>query len=674
MSRTVLPSPPAAHAFGRRTTSAVSNHGRSAATPAKTTGSQQDLTSQRRLQAVDKQRADRSIWRPWLSLILMLVAGLLSYANSFQGVLVFDDEVEIGRNTAIRCLWPPQVPMFEGEGLPRRPLPYYTFALNYAISGKDLWSYHAANLTIHLANAFLLWALIRRTLRMPRVPGRWGAAADGLALATALLWLVHPLQTQAVTYIYQRMESLMALFYLLTLYCFVRSVDSPRPSRWLAIAVLCCAAGMGCKEVMVTAPLLVMWYDRVFVASTWRELFSRRWRFYAALAATWPTLLAVIISQSFRYGELEEAIHTPWSYAINQSSVILHYLRLAIFPRGQCMYYLWPEATFSQLLLPLIAIGLLGLATVWSVVCRPALGFIAGSFFVILAPTSSLMPVHELAFEHRMYLSLAPVILLAVLAGYAAIGRWRRLTRFQRAAVQGVSVVCLAVALSLTTYARNGLYANYIDIWRDTVTKAPQNWEGHYSLGTGLLKAHRYQEAIPEFERAITIVESLPAVNNRWRWAESHSNLGVSLVCVGRQSEALAHYERAIEIQPNCTAAYLNLGNLLRDSAPEKAQRCIEKAIELEPQNPKGYNNLAAILLDTDPQRAYGCCLKSLELEPRNPAAHTNLGIFHAKRGDVSSAVAQFNAALDIDPDFTDARRNLALLLRRLQPRTRGER
>ena len=166
-------------------------------------------------------------------------------------------------------------------------------------------------------------------------------AADELALAAAMIWVVHPLQTEAVTYIYQRLESLMGLFYLLTLYCFVRSRASARPRLWLETAVLCCGLGMTCKEVMVTAPLLVLWYDRVFVADNWPDLLRRRWGFYAALAATWPIVIMVVQCQAHRYGELfDEKTRTPWEYAVNQPSVILHYLRLTFFPRGQCLFYM----------------------------------------------------------------------------------------------------------------------------------------------------------------------------------------------------------------------------------------------------------------------------------------------------------------------------------------------
>lgn len=249
--------------------------------------------------------------------------------------------------------------MLGGKIMPARPLPYYTFALNYAVHGTNLWGYHAVNLVIHLAAGLVLFGLIRRTLGMPRVPPRYAAAADGLALAAALLWLVHPLQTESVTYIYQRIESLMGLFYLLTLYCFVRSTGSPRPRLWLATAVLCCAGGMCSKEVMVTAPLLVLWYDRVFVARGWQEVFRRRWAFYAALFATWLIVLVTMRCQANLYREIHTASMpwTPWQYALNQPIVILHYLRLSFFPRGLCLHYRWlGAATAAEMVLPGLAL------------------------------------------------------------------------------------------------------------------------------------------------------------------------------------------------------------------------------------------------------------------------------------------------------------------------------
>ncbi len=527
----------------------------------------------------------------WLAAGLIVGVGVLAYSNSFRGVFVFDDKTEIGTNPAIRRLWPPGEAMFRGPGAPRRPLPYYTFALNYALHGTDVWGYHAVNLAIHLAAGLTLFGLVRRTLRRPRLAARYAAVADQIALAAALVWVVHPLQTQAVTYIYQRMESLMGLFYLLTLYCFVRSVGSARSGLWRQVAVLCCAAGMGCKEVMVTAPLLVLWYDRVFVAESWREIPRRRWGFYAAMAATWAFLLVVVRCQAYRYGELTGPLLTPWQYALNQSAVILHYLRLAVFPRGLCLYHLWPAAAPRELVLPSLVLAAILAATLWCVVRRPALGFVAGSFFLLLAPTSSILPVYELAFEHRMYLSLAALAVMFILGGYELLHRLaarpprflpRRAFHFLPLAAVGLVVAALAA----TTYARNDTYSSYRGMWRDVIEKAPGNGTAYGRLGLEFLKEHRDAESLALFRKAIEIFAANPPGFPPHMRAGAQVNLGVALANCGKPAEARQCYEEALRIASDFPFAYLNLGALFaRLHEPAQAKRCFEKAIELDPDN-----------------------------------------------------------------------------------------
>ena len=193
-------------------------------------------------------------------------------------------------------------PPSHGETVSGRPVLNLSLALNYAVSGCDVRGYHVTNLAIHLAAALLLFGIVRRTL--PRFRGCGGGQqlarlqlATPLALAIALLWAVHPLQTESVTYIVQRAESLMGLFYLLTLYCFLRGAGSARAIFWYAGSVLACLLGMATKEVMVSAPLVVLLYDRTFLAGSFREAWRRRWAYYLALAATW-LLLAWLVAQT----------------------------------------------------------------------------------------------------------------------------------------------------------------------------------------------------------------------------------------------------------------------------------------------------------------------------------------------------------------------------------------
>src|SRR6185295_14223299 len=267
------------------------------------------------------------------------------------------------------------------------------------------------------------------TLSCPRLERRYAADARALATIVALIWLIHPLQTQSVTYIYQRLESLMTLFYLATLYAFVRGTRSPQPLAWYALSVICSALGMATKEVMVTAPLAVLWYDRVFVAADWKELFRRRWFYYFLLAGTWLVLGLVMFMNSARYGRdgvLDVSGISPLGYGLNQPPAILHYLRLAFFPYGLCLEYREKLSHDPwQLGPPLVVLLVMLASTLWAMVRWPALGLAAGMFFLVLAPKSSIAPLRDLVYEHRMYLPLASVILLTVLTAHAI---WRQNT------------------------------------------------------------------------------------------------------------------------------------------------------------------------------------------------------------------------------------------------------
>ncbi|MGD1021058.1 MAG: hypothetical protein ABSA12_17265, partial [Verrucomicrobiia bacterium] len=201
--------------------------------------------------------------------LLLVLTGLWAYHNSLTGPFIYDDWLSIQKNPTIRHLWPIWQPLSPphagGITVEGRPLINLSLAVNYAIGGTNVRGYHALNLAIHILAGLTLFGIVRRTLLQPRLRERFGAVADELALAVALIWTVHPLQTESVTYIIQRAESMMGLFYLLTLYGFIRGTASPLPRLWHGLCIGACALGMASKEVMVSAPLMVMLYDRTFV-------------------------------------------------------------------------------------------------------------------------------------------------------------------------------------------------------------------------------------------------------------------------------------------------------------------------------------------------------------------------------------------------------------------------
>jgi tetratricopeptide (TPR) repeat protein len=581
--------------------------------------------------------------------LLVVAAGLLAYYNSFTGPFIFDDVSSIPQNPTIRHLWPIWQPLSPpvavGITVDGRPLINLSLAVNYAFGGVKVWGYHALNLTIHILAGLTLLGIVRRTLQQPSLRERFGAAANGLALAVAVLWTVHPLQTESVTYVVQRTESLTGLFYLLTMYCFIRGAASSHPWRWYGWCVTACALGMACKEVMVSAPLMVMLYDRTFLSGSFREAWRPRRRLYLALAGTWILLAYLVTSTGGRHGSAGfgfKAI-TPFRYGLTQPGVITHYLRLAFWPRPLCLDYAWPIARTATDVWPgLIVVGALLAATIWAWRRKPALGFLGAWFFIILAPTSSFIPIADVAFEHRMYLPLAAVVTLIVMGIHTVLGR------------RSVEVfLAVAVALGVLTWRRNQDYRSDIAIWLDTVNKLPNNARAHENLGVALEDAGRLQEAVGHLEQVLrTHPDS----------ANGHYNLGMTLVRLGRVEEGIAHYEQLLRRKPDDAEAHYNLGNaLMRLGRAGEAIEHYEQALRIKPDYAEAHNYLAfALIQQGKAQEAIAHWEEALRIKPDYAEAHNNLAIALIQQGKPQEAIAHWEEALRIKPDYADAQINLA--------------
>jgi RHS repeat-associated protein len=360
---------------------------------------------------------------------VLILAALGAYWNSFNVPLLFDDTNAIGENPSIchlgrigDVLSPPPTVLTSG-----RPLLNLTFALNYAGGGMSVRGYHVVNLLIHICAGLVLLGIVRRTLLLPSLRHRYGEASLPLAAFATLIWTLHPLQTEAVTYISQRAESLMGLFYLLTLYGFIRSVTAKSRNCWLILSVAACLCGMATKQVMVTAPVLVLLYDRAFVSGSFRAaLASRRW-YYVSLASTWLLLGFLMHRSSLAAAGVGFHEEGSWvTYALTELRVVTDYLKLAFWPHPLVFDYgteilaTHPLAVAPYALI--IAAALVGVALTWRK--SPTAGFIGAWFFLILAPTSTVVPIAPQPMaESRMYLPLAAVILLVTLLSYAFGGR-----------------------------------------------------------------------------------------------------------------------------------------------------------------------------------------------------------------------------------------------------------
>ena len=525
--------------------------------------------------------------------LVVILIGLLAYHNSLSGSFLFDDYSCIVENPAIRQLWPlwKSVSAPPEVAIAGRPVAAFSLTLNYAAGHLRVWGYHAVNLGLHLLSAVLFLGIVRRTLLSPRLRNRYGRAAPWLALAVALVWMVHPLLTESVDYIIQRTELLMGCFLLATLYSTIRSDSAPHPWRWWAAATASSTLGMASKEVMVMAPMIVLLYDRLFLSASFRDAFHRRGGLYLGLALTW-IVLAVLVASGARTTTAGFSVQglTPWDYAKTQCGVIAHYLRLAFWPHPLVVDYSdWPIALdLAQVAPGAVGIAALVIATLWALRRRPEAGFLGVWFFGLLAPTSSVLPIAtEVAAERRMYLPLCTVVALVVIGGWEVLRRIVRPDGLRRGLAAGLGAL-LVGALGWATIKRNEVYRSEISILRDVIAKRPTNARAHYNLGIAFAEQGRREEAIQRFVEALRLD---PA------YAEAHGNLGVLLAEQGRREEAMEHDAQALRLNPSLAETHNNLGVLLAGQGRrEEAIRHFETALRLKPDFAQAFRNLGILL------------------------------------------------------------------------------
>ena len=669
--------------------------------------------------SADTPRAGR--WRIVLAAVAIALAALAAYRSSFAGAFVLDDEPAILGNSTIRQLWHSWRPPVD-SAVGGRPVANFSLAVNHALSGTHAWSYHAVNLLIHLLAGLTLFGIVRRTVsgNPSLIVKKSVSPATGptaFAFGTALLWILHPLQTEAVTYVAQRVESLMGLFFLLTLYCFMRGADITTEhtdatektdfggkrllhqgehigtrrnllstlcggNAWFVLSVISCLLGMGTKEVMATAPVLVLLYDRTFVAGSFRRAWVKRRRIHLALMATWLPLAALVAGAGWNRGGtagFDVGVHA-WAYWLTQFEAAARYLRLSLWPHPLVFDYktFWirhPAEVVPQAVLVLALAG----TTLWALRRRPAAGFLGAWFFVILAPTSVVPGTIQMVVEHRMYLPLAAIAVAAVAAAHRWLGRWSL-----------AAILALAAGLGWISANRNEAYRSDRALWSDTIAKCPDSDRAHNNLGNALLKAGAAGEAIEHYQEALrlnpdaadthynlagawqrtgqlqeAIAEYGRALQANPRMADAHTALGTALEAAGRSDEAASHYEQALQVDPGYANAHNNLGLMLADAGrlPEAIAH-YQQALRINASLPDVHNNLANALRAAGRiPEAIEHYAQALKLRPHFAAAHNNLGNAFRDSGRLPEAAAQYEQALQAQPGVPQVHNNLGTVL-----------
>lgn len=504
-----------------------------------------------------------------------------------------------------------------------RPLPCLTFATG-ALFGSSALAHHATNLLLHVVNVALLFCVVRRCA------APWNGAATRFAFVVAAAFGVHPLGVDAVGYVSQRSTLMMATCFLLALYGTLRAAAG-HTGRWRTLVVAAVFAGMACKEEFVGAPILVAWFDRTFVGTRWRGPY---WRHLACLAASWSVLAACVVAappnRTVGYDAIERVTAIEWLQT--QAPVVVRYLGSVVWPSDlRTVYDLPIVRTFGAAVLPGLVVVTLLAATVVALRRWPRIGWLGAVVFVFLAPTSTVLPiVTEIAADRRMYVPMAAVLVLVVLAiervGVVVPGSLRpRLA----AAAFVVSIVGLATV----TVVHGRAFANELAVWTDAAAKSDGTARGllagnlQGNLAHVLRVAGRFDEAHEACDRALAC-DPLSA-NTRVTCA-------VSLNERGRRDEALVQLRRALQTNPNLAFATYTLANVL-SSGPASAAELAE----------------AATLMQSLLQR-----------DPNNASYHHGNGVIALRRGDLAAAEGSLQRACGLAPGYPPPLRDLVALYR----------
>ena len=594
-------------------------------------------------------------------LILIALAGSLAYSNTFHAPFQFDDDAYVVNNPTIRSFHyvfapgdmgalpghsPTSVPDALRYAFTTRIVGYATFAANYALHGLDVTGYHVFNLVIHILNGMLVFLVVKATLKTDRFASPAGEAPawprEMIPIVSSLLFVCHPIQTQAVTYNSQRVVSLASFFFLLALLLYARARISSHGNRRRAMysgALLSTVAAMLTKEFAFTLPFVIALHEFCFFEGDTRERIRR----LAPFAATLVIIPTLVFMKQADLTALDSTMRTITAadasnisradYLLTQFRVVMLYLRLLFLPVGQNVdhdvsvplsLFETPALLSFLFLLALFSTGVLLIIVAGRRKEVPELRLASFGilwFFVTLSVESSVIPLGELAAEYRMYLPSIGLIVAVVSLASCAIRKFLKNGVKPPVVLYGFFAVVILV-LSVATYQRNTVWGSEIALWEDAARKSPRKVRPHLNLGTYYFLQGRLEDA----RRELVMALALDPGNY-----EIHNNLGLVYKKRGEYDAAVREFATVLRLNPEDPMARYNLGNLFL------AQGNIPEAI-----------------------REYQI---ALERAPDYDEAHHNLGIAYEKNGQSAEAIREFREAVRLNPENRNARSNLAKAL-----------
>jgi Flp pilus assembly protein TadD len=556
---------------------------------------------------------------------VIAIIGLLAYSNSFDAPFYFDDQAF---TVNPRVMDMGNIPSFFTNitgPLGQRPLTLTTFALNYYTGSPDAsghyvstTGFHIVNVGLHVLSGALLYVLVLMTAGLIGAERREALSA---AFFMSLFFVLHPLQTEAVTYLVTRSMLIITALYFAGLIIFVRAARATGKGRLLYYVALFIVSlmGMASREDFVTFPVMMLLYDLFFISRFSLRGVLRKWTLYVPAALPLAYLAFLVLSWDF-YGQdagFKVESTTPVEYLMTQFNVHWTYLRLVALPVNQNLDYDYPIArTLFELPTLLSFIGYSGL---WIFALalskkRPVVSFSMLWFLITITPASSFVPLVDRIFEHRMYLPSAGIFGVLTIGAFAVLGKISG-GRVKIGVV--LALMLVMISFGVTTYARNGVWSDHIEMWEDTVKKSPRKARPHNNLGNAYSMEGFNENEMEHFKKAIALDPF---------YADPHFNLASIYYERGMHEKAAKHFKYTVYAKPEFEEAHLNLALALAATGErKKAERHLKIAASLRPY----------------------------------PEAHFNLGVLYMKEGNREKARKEFGKALALNPGYVDARRFL---------------
>jgi tetratricopeptide (TPR) repeat protein len=599
----------------------------------------------------------QKIYTPLWASLLFAIAGILIYSNSFDCSFHFDDGPNILDNEIVKqgihlhSIWASNHNRF---------LPLATFAMNYQLGEFSVWGYHAVNLFIHIINSCLVYLIILLIYETPAC--KESALANQkhkLAFFIALLFIAHPLATQSVTYIIQRMASMAALFYFASLVFFLKARISSAPTKWVwfSVTALTAVSAFFCKENAYTLPVALLLAELVFFQPL-GVTFGKNTR---KLLVAIPVIIAfgffVVTGFSSNIFAAIPPAHgnthtiTAQNYFFTQFTVIIKYIQLMLFPINQNLDYDWPIVNSILEIPTLLSIICIALLLIWAVSQynkNRLITFGVFWFFITLAVESSIVPIEDVIFEHRTYLPSLGFILLFVHAAFY----W--LTRYSRS-MPTIILAAIAIVYSTLTYARNNVWKNDYVLYSDIIEKSPNKPRGWGSRADFLKGQGDLDQALQDYNRALQISPNYStALHNRAAIYEKQNKFDL----------ALKDYNQAILADSNYTKAYNNRGLLYIKLAKfDLAISDLNKAIQLHAKFKEVFINRASAHVSRGEfAEAIADCDRALRIDPKDASAFCNRGIANMNLRNANGSIADFTNAIQCNPNVATAYYNRALV------------